>query len=126
MADEIIFKPLLSRDAILASKRPRAEAFVSAFGGNVKVMELSAPERVAFDVWRAKLATDRGAEFAQKMFTVAWVIQCTANGDGKRVFTDADLDTVADLPPADIRRVYRVAARLNGLMEEEEEPDENP
>lgn len=116
--------PLLSRDAILASKRPLAEAYVKAFGGNIKVVELSAPERVALEMWRAKLAKDRGEEFAQKMFTVTWVIACVVNGDGKRVFAEADIDAVAELPPADLRRAYKAAVDLNGLSDDEDAEDD--
>ncbi len=116
---------LLDKNAIL-SKRATRDAFVKAFGGRVRVVELTSGQRDAMDVFIVKTQKARGEDAARALYTSYWVMFATVDGEGKRVFSDEDLDAVSGLPAADLRRVYRTIARLNGVGEDDEEEPADP
>lgn len=118
---------LLSKEAILAG-RPLKTAYVKAFGGRVKVTELTVAQRDKLDVLVTKVSKERDEETARSLYTSYWIAFATVDDAGERVFADKDLDAIAALPVADVRRVYRTIAKLNGIGEDDdaEESAGNP
>lgn len=112
---------LLGKGAILAQSGQRQDAYVMAFGGRCRVVELNAHERDALDIHAAKVAKAQGEDAARNAFSSIWVMHTLVGDDGQRVFADGDLDAVMRLSARDIRRLFKVAARLNGILGDEDD-----
>jgi hypothetical protein len=113
---------LASRDELLAARheRPLKSIQVSVLGGKlVRVVELNGPDRDAMDRHYLRVKEKDGEEAATAAWPSLWVTYSIRGDDGKRVFTDADLASVADWPARDLRRVYKQCIQLNGLTDDD-------
>ncbi|MGI8765706.1 MAG: hypothetical protein ACR2KM_04210 [Gemmatimonadaceae bacterium] len=108
---------VLGRDAILALRaQPRAVERVEAFGSHVLVQALTAKEKDAFD---ASLIVGSGKHqrVATANIRARLAARSIVDEAGKLIFTDADADTLGDLPGADLQRIYDAAQRLSGISD---------
>lgn len=111
----------LNRDEILAGgEAPYANVLVREWGGTVRVRMISAGERDALDretVRRRRKAPDR-IRVRERL-----VIACAVNGDGQPLFKPEDEEALSRKPVAGLDRVFRVAAKLNGFVDEDDGDD---
>ena len=109
---------LLSKDSILNSNDlPNDVVEVPQWGGSVKVRGMTAGERDRFeDMIRTK---GLGALRA----TLAGM--CIIDEDGKRLFTDIEVNKLADKSAEALDLVVEVASRLSGLTPEDADFLEN-
>jgi hypothetical protein len=111
---------MLTREQILSFKgKLRTEVVdVPEWGGEVIVSEISGAARDAFE---ASLVKGKGKQRQQDLANIRakLVVRCVVDGDGNRVFSDADAADVGELPAAGLDRVFSVAQRLNGFKDED-------
>lgn len=105
------------RDKILSGSKLKIEA-VEAFDTIVYVQELTGKERDAFE---ASLSSIKGKNITMTMDNVRakLVIRSLCDEDGLRVFEDADLESVGNLPASELDKVFEVAQRISGLKKED-------
>lgn len=54
-------------------------------------------------------------------FRARFVAVTAFDADGKRIFGDEDVEAIGELPSSDIRKLFDVAAKLNGMSKEDEQ-----
>jgi len=111
---------MLTREDILSKKALKTEVVdVPEWGGSVTVREMMAEEA---DIFEAALAASRetgqnGTKHLANMptaFRARLVSICAVDDQGKRLFTDQDVDELGKLSRAALDKVSTVAARLSG------------
>ena len=102
--------PVLDRAAILAADDMRRERLaVPDWGGDVFVRTLTGKERERLEnAWRA--ASGAGENARASLLAVALVDEA-----GKRLFTDADIEALADKAAPVLDRLFDVACILNRI-----------
>lgn len=112
---------LLNRDAILQAQDLTKELVeVPEWGGEVYVRALTAAER---DRYIGSSMLQRGKEQSVNFQNISAKMCALAicDEDGKRLFTDADVQALAGKSAAALNRVFEVASRLSGLTESDVE-----
>ncbi len=122
---------LLDRDSILkAEDLETEEVDVPEWGGAVLVRALSGTERDSYEAScmqerpvldaRGKPVKGR-TEMVRTLANVRakLVVRSIVDGDGKRLFTDADASALGEKSAAALDRVFEVAARLSRLSDED-------
>jgi len=106
---------LLTRDAILAANDLRVERVdVPEWGGSVLVRGLTAAERDAFDL--AATIEQGGRRVVNFHQLRARLVAISAvDESGKRLFTDDDVELLAQKSGSAVGRVFEVAMRLSAL-----------
>ena len=119
----------LSRDAILQREDIVTEDVeVPEWGGTVRVRGMSGVERDKFEAGliqqpeangrrRRKQSTKTNMENVRAKLC-AW---CIVDGDGVRVFSDADVVALGSKSAAALDRIYEVASELSGITDEDVE-----
>ncbi|HYF94419.1 MAG TPA: hypothetical protein VD969_19545 [Symbiobacteriaceae bacterium] len=108
-------KTYLTRDAILkATDLPTEPVDVPEWGGTVLVRGLNGAER---DAYEASMVKQVGKEAKMNMenMRAKLVAMCIVDGDGKRIFTQADAEALGKKSGNVLQRVFLVAQRLSGL-----------
>lgn len=115
---------VLTREDILAADGPQpVRVEVPEWGGAVFVREMTAGERDAYEAAiiaeHHKASGNPAADTAARIRRVrARLLVCTVFDEaGARLFTDADIDTLAGKRIRPVQRVYNVAAELNALSD---------
>jgi hypothetical protein len=113
-----------TRDEILGFDDKNYEAVeVPEWGKGVvvRVRSLTGSER---DSWEASMLQDNG----KGRRTTTWIdarakliVRCMVDGDGNRLFTDADTKAVGQKSSAALQRIFEVAQRLSRLTDEDVE-----
>lgn len=100
------------------------EETVEAFGGEVRVREMSAEEKDEWESWIALSADDGNLtkrSFANKR---ARLLQSVMIGeDGRRLCTAQHIPILGRLSATELDKVFVVAARLSGLGPEDAEDE---
>ena len=107
--------PLLNRDAILAAlDLPKELVSVPEWGGDVYVRSLTGKER---DQFESGMIEQRGKSQTVNLSNIrAKLASMTiCDEDGKRIFTDADMQALSGKSAVALQRVFEVAQRLSGL-----------
>ena len=109
---------LLTKDSILSSNDlPNDIVEVPQWGGSVKVRGMTAGERDRFeDMIRTKGLGALRATLAA---------MCIIDEDGKRLFTDIEVNKLGDKSAEALDLVVEVASRLSGLTPEDADYLEN-
>lgn len=111
----------LTREAILqADDLPREMIEVPEWGGSVYVRALSGAER---DAYEAACLEKRGKSYEtnlQNLRAKLCALTVCAE-DGKRLFTEADIDALGGKSAAALDRLFAAAKRLSGLGAEDVE-----
>jgi hypothetical protein len=111
---------MLDRAAILAfaSKAafPAETVAVPELGGDVRIRSLSGAERDQFE-------RDFGDRLKRPSPNVRAHLAalCLCDGAGERIFRDADVEALGELPGAALDRVFDAARRLSGLAKDDVE-----
>lgn len=112
---------ILSRDDILKADDGRTEEVeIPEWGGTVLVRGMTGAERDRFEM--SVLERGHGGRMVPNPANMrAKVIaRCVVDGDGNRLFTDADIAALGEKNGAALDRVFSVASRLSGLGSDEE------
>ena len=101
------------REEIFAANAPRYErVFIPEWNMHVRVVEMSADERDQFDL-NAVAERNKDTDKTIRRIRARLVCSCVCDEDGKRIFTDADIDELGKGSSAAADRIYDVASRLN-------------
>src|SRR4051812_6917640 len=84
---------LLTRDQIKAGVK-LATADVEAFGGRVRVQELSGAAHEKLRRLYSRLKAERGESFGQSTVEACWLSASLVDAAGRRLFTDDDVDSL--------------------------------
>lgn len=106
------------RDSILAAAAADSEFedhYIPEWGSQVRIRPMTARMRDRFE-----LAYEQAKAAGTVRATVA-VACCYDPETGRRIFGDADVDTLADSNAAALARVFNAASRLSGLTKEDVE-----
>jgi hypothetical protein len=109
----------LSRSDLLAAcVLPRETVKIPELNGDVIVQGMSGAQR---DAWEASLVEGRGKR--RKMNTAniraKLVAQCCVDGDGKRLFSDEDVEALGTARVDVLNRLFGVAQKLSGVSDED-------
>ena len=108
----------LTRDAILkaGAKLASEKVEVPEWGGTVTVVELTGRER---DAWEADIVELNEAGDDAKMSLenarAKLAVRTVVDDDGKRIFTDDDIEELGSTSARALSRIFNVASRLSGL-----------
>jgi hypothetical protein len=106
---------ILTKDSILAAVDLKRETVpVPEWGGDVVVQELCGTDRDAFETSLFK-GEGEARVFVTENMRARLVVRCLVDGEGKRLFSDADAAALGAKNAAVIDRLYDVAQRLSGL-----------
>ncbi len=101
-----------SRDEILGKRRGRVEEVkVPEWGGTVFVREITASERDAFEA--SSLDKKGGAKMVNIRARLA--VLTLSDSEGKRLFGDADVAALGELPASAMDRIFEASMRVNRL-----------
>jgi hypothetical protein len=104
---------MLSRDDILAAPDLATDTVkVEAWGGEVRIRELSAAELEEFTDWQDKQGDANSARVLKMAGMVALAI---VDQDGNRLFTLDDAPTLAKKNKAALATIFGAACRINGM-----------
>lgn len=106
---------LLSRESILAADDIKKELVsVPEWGGEVLVKALTGAERNDFE---QSLVIKKGKDVDMNMknATAKLCALTMVDEEGKRLFSDADVEALGAKSGSALSRVYEVASRLSGL-----------
>jgi hypothetical protein len=109
---------LLSRDAILKAKDlPGETVAVPEWGGSVKVRGMTGADR---SLWMKQTMQQQGDEFVFNPIgsEILLVALCVVDGEGKPLFTPADVEALGAKSSAALDRIHTVASRLSGTTAE--------
>jgi len=104
------------RDSLLAALELKREA-VEVAGVKAFVTELNAKDFIEF--WEAADKQFSGDDLKNGR-RVMLVARCTVDESGVRVFTDEDVTALAAGSGAVVNALFAAAARLNGLIKDDE------
>src|SRR5574341_2352955 len=109
---------LLSRDAILAAVDVQTEDVpVPEWGGTVRVRGLTGTERDQYELWIVQ-GKGRNRDINIRQSRAKLVMMCVVDGDGKRLFDEADIVALGRKSALALPRVFDKAGALSGLDEE--------
>ena len=108
---------LSKTDILDADDLPREEVAVPEWGGAVLVRTMTAAERDSFE------ARVIGTEGVRNLANIRATLcaQCIVDDQGKRLFTDGDIDLLGQKSAAAVDRVFAACQRLNGLTQDDVE-----
>ena len=110
---------MLNRDQILQARElPTEDVEVPEWGGTVTVKALTAAERDGYEASMIE-GKGKGQRVSMKNVRARLCVRCMINGDGGRIFSDDDAEQLGQQPASALDRVYEVAARLNGVGNED-------
>lgn len=104
----------LTGDEILATRSTLKTEDVKAFGGVVRVRELTGTE---VDEYQASLMTmtEDGPIPDMSNMRAKLVVRALIKEDGERMFTELQLGQLGQTSGVELGRVYEVASRLSGI-----------
>jgi len=110
---------LLSRaDLLAACVLPRETVHIPELGGDVIVQGMSGAQR---DAWEASLVEGRGKKRRMNTANIRakLVAQCCVDQDGRRLFTDEDVEVLGTARVDVLNRLFGVAQKLSGVSDED-------
>lgn len=126
-----LMKTLLSKAAILACEDlPTTDVDVPEWGGTVRVKGMTGAQRDAFeDSLFVDVPSADGKTIARKQDTknirAKLVAASLVDADGAALFTQGEIDTLAQKSARALSRVFEAAQRLNGMTPEAKEEAKN-
>lgn len=105
---------MLTRESILASDDlPREEVAIPEWGGSVFVRTMTAGERDRFEGW------SQGDKFDR--FRAKLAVLTVVDAEGRRLFSDDDVDALAAKSTKALDRIAEAAFRMNRFTKEDVE-----
>jgi hypothetical protein len=105
-------KMLTASDILEANDIVVEEVYVSEWGGTVRLQSMSGDEVVEFV---EKYGQDKNMSAARI------VVMCAVDGEGNRLFTDDQIEPLKKKSFSAILKLQKVALRINGMKDDEEE-----
>lgn len=113
---------VLSRDEILSVQDMTLECVdVPEWGGSVYVKSLTGAERDAFEASMISIDGSGKRKMTLANTRAKLVAKTLCNEEGKRLFSDADIEHLTKKSAAALQRVFEVAQRLSGLTSKDVE-----
>jgi hypothetical protein len=110
-----------SKESIFAFKgKPSHAVDVPEWGGTVYVRVMSGAERDGYEDETYRL-NGKSVQLNRVNARARLLVRCLSDEEGKRLFSDADADTLGNQPADVIDKVYSVALRVNGFTEKDVE-----
>jgi len=112
---------LLSKEQILKAEDLKSEIVeVPEWGGDVKVRMMTGVERDNFEasIFDAK---GKDSKINLKNLRAKLIVLTVIGDDGKKIFTEADIENVGEKSAKALDRVFAVAQRINGIGQKEVE-----
>ena len=110
---------LTKDDIFKADDLPTEDMDIPEWGGTLTVRTLTGTER---DEWESAVSNaTRGKRTNTRGIKVRLIQLAVLNGDGKLMFTEADLPELNKKSASVIDRVFQVAQHLSGLLPEDVE-----
>jgi hypothetical protein len=109
----------LTRDQILTVPDiVTEEVNIPQWGGSVRVRSLTMQQRGRFEFTHMDR---KGVNYAEAvtMMRARLVALAVVDHEGKRLFSDADVDTLNQKNPAAIETIFKVAMRLSGFTRQD-------
>jgi hypothetical protein len=104
----------LSREQILAANDRKTDVVdIPEWGGSVKIRSMSGAQAEEFK----KLSDDDALSEVQTLIKV--ISMSALDDEGKQLFTDADLEALADKSISVLNTVAEACMAVNGFVEEE-------
>jgi len=104
---------IFDRDLIMkAVDLPHEDVEIPEWGGTVRVRTMTGSER---DAWEQGLFDDKGKIRRAKDIRASFLVLCLIDGEGNRIFKDADIPLLGKKSSLVLDRLFTVAQRLNGL-----------
>lgn len=120
---------VMTRDQILATPKPSSQEIDLSDipgWGNVRVKDLTAGERdhIEQSCVVERLVIVKGKKKLRKDTSIAnirakFVAACVVDDDGKRLFSEQDVQQLSDLNARAIDRIFTVIQERNGLRDED-------
>lgn len=105
---------LLDRAAILAaSDLAHEDVPVPEWGGVVRIAAFSAAARDSFELWVVQ-SRQKGSFVNVR---AALVARCAVDAEGRRLFSDSEVEALGAKSAAALDRLFEVAGRLNRVTE---------
>jgi hypothetical protein len=106
---------LLDKTSILGVKDLKKETVsVPEWGGDVVIQEMSALVRD-----RLSAETMKDGVFEGQNYFAKTLVRSITGDDGSLIFSEADEELLAGKSPVVLARLFKVASRLNGVMDED-------
>ena len=115
LKEEIATVNLLTREQILEAQDIQTEIVEAPeWGGSVKVQGFTGTERDAFE---DEVVETKGKKISVNMRNIRakLVAKSLVNGNGQRIFNDADIAALGKKSAAPLDRIFAVAQRLSGI-----------
>lgn len=115
LQDEAELVDMLTKDQILDAKDLQTEVVeVPEWGGSVKIRGMTGVERDAFE---ESLLRGKGKNTRVNMQNIRakLVAHSVVNGDGERMFSNADVQALGKKSAAALDRIFDVAQELSGI-----------
>lgn len=109
---------LLSKDRLLALSGTLPRDRVRVSGGEVIVQGLTGTQRDAYEAASIK-GRGKKRELNYENLRARLVALCCIHEDGSRMFADADVPAIGQLPATVVEPLFDAARRLSGLTEED-------
>lgn len=107
---------MLTKEQILqANDLKREVVFVPEWGGEVTVRTLTGEEKDAYE-----MAMYAGGKKDLSNIRAGLLARAIVGDDGKRLFTDAEVQALGRKSASALDRVYSAAARLSGISKDDE------
>lgn len=109
------------RETILARAKmakKREPLNLPEWGEGLYVCAMKSAER---DAWEAEMFTAMQAtgKAIAPNFRAMLVARTVVDSEGKRVFTDADIEQLGECDPTEMRKVYDLASKLNSVSSDD-------
>ena len=112
----------LDKNAILGSvDLPREEVSVPEWGGKVLVRGLTAQERDALEESTVQRNSEGVVKVIYDNMRARLASLTIVDGDGNRIFTQADVEALGNKSGAALDRIFDVAQRLSGMTKKSKE-----
>lgn len=111
----------MSKEQILASADFNYEE-IEAFGGIVRIREMSAEEREGFEKEFSKAGAGTGSVDLSKVgknMRARLVVSCVVDAAGQNIFADQDVEKLAKKSASDVDKIFSACMKLSGITGDE-------
>ena len=104
------------RDDILKSRtaKPKMEA-IQVFGHPLYVRKIKGAELDQYEGQRLDIRSAKDIRINYRNMRARLVVLVLCDENGERIFSDADVEAVGELPADELDAIYDVGLRLNGM-----------
>lgn len=106
---------LLSKSDILSGSSCKTEE-VKAFGGTVRLMEMSGNMR---DEYETLLFSNSSKDDKPKMIRSTLLVYTIVDENNNRIFSEGDVESLGNMPIRDLQKLYNSAIKLNAMSEKD-------